>query len=57
MRALRGNLSGMGVPSYMIDLPEGGGKVPLLPDYVVHRDGDGLKVKNYQGRVFTYPVE
>jgi len=56
MQALRGNLSGMGVPSYMIDLPEGGGKVPLLPAYVLGRDKDRLTVRNYQGKVFAYPL-
>ena len=41
----------------MIDLPGGGGKVPLLPDYVVSSKTGRLVVKNYQGKVFTYPVE
>ena len=39
MRALRGRLSGYAIPQFMVDLPGGGGKVPLGPDYVVGRAG------------------
>ena len=37
MRQMRGRLSGMAIPQYMIDLPGGAGKIPLLPDYVKSR--------------------
>ncbi len=57
MRHLRGRLSGMGVPQYMIDLPGGGGKVPLLPEYVLESSSEKLTVKNFEGEIFTYPVE
>lgn len=56
MEKLRGNISGMGVPYYMIDLPGGGGKIPLLPDYVIRRENDGLIVRNFSGGCFRYPV-
>ena len=56
MRYLRGRLSGMGVPQYMIDLPGGGGKIPLLPEYVLESGPHELKVRNFEGRVFTYPL-
>lgn len=56
MRCLRGRLSGMGVPQYMIDLPGGGGKIPLLPEYVIEAGPRQLKVRNFEGDVFTYPV-
>ena len=56
MAYLRGRLSGMGVPQYMIDLPGGGGKVPILPEYVLKSGPDTLTVRNYEGKVFTYPV-
>jgi len=56
MRHLRGRLSGMGVPQYMIDLPGGGGKVPLLPEYVLEAGSRKLKVRNFEGAVFTYPL-
>ena len=57
MRHLRGRLSGMGVPQYMIDLPGGGGKVPLLPEYVLESSPNKLKVRNFEGEVFTYPLK
>ncbi len=55
IEGLRGHTSGYAVPSYVIDAPEGGGKVPLLPGYVVGRDGDDLVLRNYQGLHFRYP--
>ncbi|MGB9499429.1 MAG: KamA family radical SAM protein [Dissulfuribacterales bacterium] len=54
MRHLRGRLSGIGVPSYMIDLPGGGGKVPLLPEYVLKDESGELTVKNFEGELFKY---
>jgi lysine 2,3-aminomutase len=53
--ALRGYTSGYAVPTYVIDAPGGGGKIPLLPETVVGRDGDGLLIRNYEGRIFRYP--
>jgi lysine 2,3-aminomutase len=55
IEGLRGHTSGYAVPSYVIDAPQGGGKVPLLPDYFVGRDGDDLVLRNYQGLHFRYP--
>ena len=55
MRELRGRISGMGVPQYMIDLPGGGGKIPLLPEYIKQVREGKLLVKNYEGVVFEYP--
>ncbi|MFH1480666.1 MAG: KamA family radical SAM protein [Pseudomonadota bacterium] len=55
IRGLRGHTTGYAVPSYVIDAPGGGGKIPLLPDYFVGREGDDLLLKNYQGRIFRYP--
>lgn len=54
MRQLRGRLSGMAIPQYMIDLPGGHGKLPLLPDYVKSRSGNTLTVENYLGRTCRY---
>ncbi|SFM86882.1 KamA family radical SAM protein [Thermodesulforhabdus norvegica] len=52
---LRGHTTGYAVPTYVVDAPGGGGKIPLLPDYVKARDGDDLVVVNYEGREFRYP--
>jgi lysine 2,3-aminomutase len=55
IRGLRGFTTGYGVPHYVIDAPNGGGKIPLLPEYYVGRDGDNVVLKNYEGKTFTYP--
>lgn len=54
MESLRGDISGMGIPHYVIDLPGGGGKVPLLPESVTGVEGEDLLIKNYQGKIFKY---
>jgi lysine 2,3-aminomutase len=38
-----------------VDAPGGGGKIPLLPDYVVGRDNGYVLLKNYEEKVFRYP--
>jgi len=53
MRALRGHISGMAVPHYVIDLPNGKGKVALIPD-TVEREGDLLILTTYQGERVAY---
>ena len=54
IRALRGYTTGYAVPTYVIDAPGGGGKIPLVPDYMVGRDGDDLVLANYEGKHFRY---
>jgi lysine 2,3-aminomutase len=55
VRGLRGHTTGYAVPTYVIDSPGGGGKIALLPEHVVGRDGDDLLLRNYQGEVYRYP--
>ena len=55
IRGLRGHTTGYAVPTYVIDAPAGGGKIPLLPDYVLGRDGDDVLLQNYSGRLYRYP--
>jgi lysine 2,3-aminomutase len=55
MRGLRGHTSGYAVPTYVIDAPGGGGKIPLMPNYVEGRAGDMLLLRNYCDRVYRYP--
>lgn len=55
IRGLRGHTTGYAVPTFVIDAPGGGGKIPLLPDAVVGRDGDDLLLTNYEGGVYRYP--
>ena len=53
--ALRGHISGLGVPHYVVDAPGGGGKIALLPDPVVSFDDDEIRLRNYEGGVYSYP--
>lgn len=53
IRALRGHTSGLGVPAYVIDAPGGGGKIPLLPDYLQGL-GEEVVLKNYRGDIYRY---
>ncbi len=57
MARLRGYVSGLAIPHLMLDLPGGGGKIPLLPEYVVERKAGVLRIRNFQGRIFEYPCE
>ncbi len=54
IEGLRGHTTGYAVPTYVIDAPGGGGKIPLQPSYLVGRDGDDVLLKNYEGQVFRY---
>lgn len=54
VRGLRGHTTGYAVPHFVIDLPGGGGKVPLLPEYLAGREGDELVFRNFEGRTFRY---
>lgn len=53
MAALRGRLSGAALPTYVLDIPGGHGKVPLGPEYL-SRDGDGWQVTDPNGRTHRY---
>jgi lysine 2,3-aminomutase len=55
IRGLRGHTTGYAVPQFVVDAPGGGGKIPLLPDYVVGRDGDDLILQNFEGGTYRYP--
>jgi lysine 2,3-aminomutase len=55
IEGLRGHTTGYAVPTYVVDAPGGGGKIPLQPNYVVGRDGNELVLRNYEGGEFRYP--
>lgn len=55
MDKLRGHTSGLAVPYYVIDAPGGGGKIPLLPQYVLYQDDEKLVLRNYKYETFVYP--
>jgi len=52
---LRGHTTGYAVPNFVVDAPGGGGKIPLLPDSVVGREGGDLLLRNFEGKMFRYP--
>lgn len=55
MENLRGRISGLGIPSFIIDAPEGKGKIPILPNYILMRENDQTLLKNYKGEIVCYP--
>lgn len=55
IQGLRGHTTGYAVPTYVVDAPGGGGKIPLLPEYAIGWDNGDLLMRNYEGRVFRYP--
>ncbi len=59
MEALRGHTSGFAIPTYVIDAPEGGGKVPILPNYLLSMSERQVVVRNYEGFTCSYaqPVD
>ena len=54
IRGLHGHTTGYAVPTYMIDAPGGGGKVPVTPNYIVKKEGDDLVIRNYAGTLYRY---
>lgn len=52
---LRGHISGLGVPHFVIDAPGGGGKIPLLPEYVIMKTDDKVILRNYKYNIYEYP--
>jgi lysine 2,3-aminomutase len=55
IQGLRGHTSGYAVPTFAIDAPGGGGKIPMLPEYVIGRDENSIILRNYEGKIFYYP--
>jgi lysine 2,3-aminomutase len=55
IEGLRGHTSGYAVPTYVVDAPGGGGKIPLIPDPIVGRANGDLLLRNFEGGVFRYP--
>ncbi len=55
MDKLRGHTSGLAIPHYVIDAPGGGGKIPILPQYVLHQDDEKIILRNFKYETFVYP--
>lgn len=55
IKGLRGFTSGYAIPTFVVDAPGGGGKIPLLPDYVVEHTDERIVLRNYKGVICEYP--
>ena len=55
MEQLRGHTTGYAVPTYVVDGPGGGGKIPIGPSYIVGMADDRVILKNFRGDVYEYP--
>lgn len=55
LKDLRGWISGMAIPTFVVDTVGGGGKVPLYPDTLLRLDDDCFLVRNYQNRIIACP--
>jgi lysine 2,3-aminomutase len=55
MEYLRGYTSGMAIPTYIINAPNGNGKTPILPQYVISRGKDYVKIRTWENKIFDYP--
>jgi len=54
IESLRGHTSGFAVPTFVIDAPHGGGKIPVMPNYLLSQSLDHVVVRNYQGFITAY---
>ncbi len=55
MEYLRGRVSGLAIPTFVVDAPHGGGKIPVLPNYVVSMSPTHTVLRNYEGLLINYP--
>ncbi len=55
MEKLRGHTTGYAIPTYVIDAPGGGGKIPMGPVYMISRGKGKVVLRNYEGKTFEYP--
>jgi lysine 2,3-aminomutase len=54
IEGLRGHISGLGVPTYVVDAPRGGGKIPLGPNYLISASSQAVVLRNYEGMIINY---
>ena len=55
MEHLRGHTSGYAVPTFVVDAPGGGGKIPVAPNYVISASDKKVVLRNFEGGIFSYP--
>lgn len=54
IEALRGHTSGYAVPTFVVDAPGGGGKIPVMPNYVISQTPNKVILRNFEGVITTY---
>lgn len=54
MEALRGHVSGFCIPTFVVDAPGGGGKIPIMPNYIISQTPRKIIMRNYEGIITTY---
>jgi len=54
IEALRGHTSGYAVPTFVVDAPGGGGKIPVMPNYMISQSPDKVILRNFEGVITTY---
>jgi lysine 2,3-aminomutase len=57
IEGLRGHVSGLAVPTYVVDGLHGAGKIPLMPNYLVSASENAVVLRNYEGLLFRYAPE
>lgn len=55
IKGLRGHTTGYAIPQFVIDAPNGGGKIPINPDYLSDVNNEFFTLKNFEGKKFQYP--
>ena len=54
IEALRGHTSGFSIPTFVVDAPGGGGKIPVMPDYLISQSPDRVVLRNFEGVLSAY---
>src|SRR4051812_40660591 len=57
IEGLRGHVSGLGVPTYVVDGLHGAGKIPVMPNYLISASENAVVLRNYEGLIFRYAPE
>lgn len=52
---LRGHTSGYAVPTFVVDAPHGGGKIPVMPNYIISQSSEKVVLRNFEGVITAYP--
>jgi lysine 2,3-aminomutase len=50
-------MSGLGIPTYVVDSPHGGGKIPVMPNYLISAGDDAVVLRNFEGQIVRYQAQ